>query len=451
MASKATGYQTKQGRRYKTHYRDEHGVKRTRGGFLRAGDANRWGGLLERARSLGLARAFLDLGDDWGHLLDVDSNEELRSRLEHKATDTLHAFMLDYFRLDAPQLAASTFTNYLGVYNRHIRAREGNTPLHEFEQSAPVTRLLGALTAAGVGRPTRDLAKAVLSAALSWGVENGRLSANGAQLMRRGSRRRSARVSQRAVSRESWEARSAARRAWALEPGAFWALHAGALARTGCTRVQLHRLGVLLTLEYGLGLRPQEALGATFRQLSKRKFRVTQVLTQAVTESGKKELRVIGAAKTAGAVRSTDCAEWVAREVAAWKAMLGDLGLPNGPDDFIIPGEHADGHYSWAQYQNLSRDLRSAARAATKSDAEEAYLERATHYSLRRGHISLRVLAGEDVKRIADDCGTSTQMIHRHYLHELDLRDDMPDGFTFESAVSLARKASGGPGLRAVS
>jgi hypothetical protein len=76
-----------------------------------------------------------------------------------------------------------------------------------------------------------------------------------------------------------------------------------------------------------------------------------------------------------------------------------------------------------------------------------AFLRKATPYSLRRGHISLRVLAGEDIKRIADDCGTSTAMIHRHYLHELDMRHEQPAGLNFDAVVEAARR--GIRGLRA--
>jgi hypothetical protein len=63
----------------------------------------------------------------------------------------------------------------------------------------------------------------------------------------------------------------------------------------------------------------------------------------------------------------------------------------------------------------------------------------ATPYSLRRGHISLRVLAGED-RRIADECGTSTAMIHRHCLHELDRRHELPSGVSFDRAVRDAMR-----------
>jgi hypothetical protein len=70
-----------------------------------------------------------------------------------------------------------------------------------------------------------------------------------------------------------------------------------------------------------------------------------------------------------------------------------------------------------------------------------SFLTGVTPYSLRRGHISLRVLAGEDINRIADDCGTSTAMIHRHYLYELDMRHEQPEELSFDGAVQTARRS----------
>jgi len=32
-------------------------------------------------------------------------------------------------------------------------------------------------------------------------------------------------------------------------------------------------------------------------------------------------------------------------------------------------------------------------------------------------------------------------MIHRHYLHELDMRHELPDGFSFDGAVQDARRS----------
>jgi phosphohistidine phosphatase SixA len=95
---------------------------------------------------------------------------------------------------------------------------------------------------------------------------------------------------------------------------------------------------------------------------------------------------------------------------------------------------------SLEQQHNFIRDIKACARVAAARDADLSFLQKVTPYSLRRGHISLRVLAREDIKRIADDCGTSTAMIHRHYLYELDVRDELPDDFSFDGAVEAARR-----------
>jgi hypothetical protein len=115
--------------------------------------------------------------------------------------------------------------------------------------------------------------------------------------------------------------------------------------------------------------------------------------------------------------------------------------LPAGDDDFIIPGTAPDGHYTLEQQHNFIRDIKACGRIAAERNSDMAFLTKATPYSLRRGHISLRVLAGEDIKRIADDCETSTAMIHRHYLHELDMRHEQPAGLSFDGAIQAARRA----------
>jgi hypothetical protein len=122
-------------------------------------------------------------------------------------------------------------------------------------------------------------------------------------------------------------------------------------------------------------------------------------------------------------------------------ARLLEVGLGASDDDFIIPGAAPDGHYTLEQQHNFIRDIKLCGRVAAARDARVAFLTKATPYSLRRGHISLRVLAGEDIKRIADDCGTSTAMIHRHYLYELDMRHEQPTDFSFDGAVLAARRA----------
>ncbi|HKE81907.1 MAG TPA: hypothetical protein VKB54_21500 [Solirubrobacteraceae bacterium] len=132
---------------------------------------------------------------------------------------------------------------------------------------------------------------------------------------------------------------------------------------------------------------------------------------------------------------------WLYQQLCDWRARLIARGLMAGDEAFIIPGASADGHYTLEQQHNFIRDIKACGRDAAARDHEMTFLKKTTPYSLPRGHISLRVLAGEDIKRIADDCGTSTAMIHRHYLHELDMRHEQSEGFSFDGAVEAALRA----------
>jgi hypothetical protein len=189
-------------------------------------------------------------------------------------------------------------------------------------------------------------------------------------------------------------------------------------------------------------LRPQELFGATFRQASRARFRVEQVLTKAKRAAGSSKPvgRIVAAAKTAEGVRTMTMRPWLLEELLEWRTRLENLGLPDGDDDFIIPGAAPDGHYTLEQQHNFIRAIKSCGRVAAERDPDVSFLKKVTPYSLRRGHISLRVLAGEDIKRIADECGTSTAMIHRHYLHELDMRHEQPDDVGCDGAVQAARR-----------
>lgn len=428
MARSATSYETKNGRRWRIGYSDEHGVERTRGGFIRRGHATEWFRHLEQARSAGRLREFLD----------ADAG------LAGERVETLHDFMLDWFRLDAgPELAAATAINYLHVYNKHVRPLAGHRPLEQFELPGPVTELLGQMAAAGVGQPTRDNARKVLSSAFGWGVEMGRLRANGARSIRR-NRRRSRRLSGGEASPVGHHETAERRKAWAISPEAFAALHRGALDRRtpGRPLWMPARDAISVSMLYGLGLRPQELFGATFRQVSRGRFRVAQVLTKAMGPAGSSKPvgRIIAAAKTADGVRTMAMRAWLHEELREWRSCLVAEGFPAGDDDFIIPGAAPDGHYTLEQQHNFIRDIKACGRVAATRDPDLSFLMKVTPYSLRRGHISLRVLAGEDIKRIADDCGTSTAMIHRHYLYELDMRHELPDDFSFDRAVETARR-----------
>jgi hypothetical protein len=160
MARAPKSYETKQGRRWRIGYRDDHGIERTRGGFLRQSHASDWHRRLEQARSQGSLRQFLD----------ADAG------LPAEHVETLHDFMVDWFRLDAaPELATATAIAYLHVYNKHLRPLVGHRPLEEFELPGPVTEVLGQMAAKGAGQATRANARKVLSSAFGWGVEMGRM------------------------------------------------------------------------------------------------------------------------------------------------------------------------------------------------------------------------------------------------------------------------------------
>jgi integrase len=428
MARTPKSYETKHGRRWRIGYRDEQGVERTRGGFLRQGHASDWYRRLEQARSQGRLKEFLD--EDAGLLAGQ--------------AETLHDFMVDWFRLDAaPELATATAITYLHVYNKHLRPLAGHRSLEAFEMPGPVTEVLGQMAAAGVGQATRDRARKVLSSAFGWGVEMGRMRANGARSVRR-NRRRSRRVSAPEARPLGHREGAARRKAWALAPDAFAALHRGALDRRtpGRPRWMPERDAIAISLLYGLGLRPQELFGATFRQQSRERFRVG-----ADPYEGHRPVRQADWPRDRrgedrrGRTHDGDAALAVRGASRDWRAQLVDVGLPAGDDDFIIPGAAPDGHYTLEQQHNFIRDVKACGRVAAGRDPDLAFLEKATPYSLRRGHISLRVLAGEDIKRIADDCGTSTAMIHRHYLHELDMRHELPEDYSFDGAVHAALRA----------
>ena len=124
-------------------------------------------------------------------------------------------------------------------------------------------------------------------------------------------------------------------------------------------------------------------------------------------------------AKTEGSHRPAPLLPRTAAVLRWWRETAVETGLPGGRDDFIFPGAAPDGHLTrHQQHQWPARCFKPAALAASQSE-QHAYLAEATPYSCRRGHVAPRLATGEDIARVAEDCGTSTEMIHRHYLQAL--------------------------------
>ena len=124
------------------------------------------------------------------------------------------------------------------------------------------------------------------------------------------------------------------RKAWALSPEAFAELHRGAPDRRTPGRPiwMPYRDAIAMSMLYGLGLRPQGLVGATFRQESRRSFRVTQVPTKAAGAqgSGKAIARILAAAKTADGVRTMAMRPWLYQELAEWRDRPRSLDFPRG-------------------------------------------------------------------------------------------------------------------------
>jgi hypothetical protein len=171
------------------------------------------------------------------------------------------------------------------------------------------------------------------------------------------------------------------------------------------------------------------------------RFRVVQVLTKSGAVSGSSNLdaSIITAAKTTEGVRTMTMCPWLFAELLEWRAQLEAGVCPSAMTTSSCRGLR-DGHYTIDQQRNFIRDIKACGRVAAERDSDVAFLKTVTPYSLRRGHISPRVLTGEDIKRITDECGTSTAMAHRHYLHDLDMRHELPDDFSFDHAVRAARR-----------
>ncbi len=66
-----------------------------------------------------------------------------------------------------------------------------------------------------------------------------------------------------------------------------------------------------------------------------------------------------------------------------------------------------------------SRYFKPTVKALAESRSDLADLATATPYSLRRGGISARQ-RGENAQSVAEQCGTSLEMLSRHYSYEID-------------------------------
>jgi integrase len=380
---------------------------------------------------------------------------------------TVEHLLLDWFAHDADPilsggLARSTFDSLRAVASRHIlgnlKDNRGNivghvpygigaVPAAELETAGRIRRWLDDMRAASVSEPTVKRAWTVLSSAQSWAVERDDYpnQANGCKLIDRNrTRRRSSRSGRRASQRGgAGSGKADGRRqrnlaAWALSPVAVELIRVRLLERPKAMPILALRDATFVSAQYQLACRNQEIWGLIWSGIHWENIDLLEVLSNGEIEEG----------KTSGSKRSVPTPRLLWGDFEGWKVALGKAGFPTGPDDFVFPGDlareghgHSAGHMTKNQAKKWGgRSFTRAARAVEKEYPREHPIGEATPYSLRRGGISLRIRAGEDRQVIAKDCGTSVEVIDRHYSFAIeDLRHSGPRPAEVEREA--ARKA----------
>jgi integrase len=286
------------------------------------------------------------------------------------------------------------------------------------------------MRAAGVSKAMEIKAWTVMSAALSWAAEDEHWSieANGCRVMQRslGTRRRK---SPSAVKRQAGRKEQTSTAAWALSPLAVERIRLVMGERTE-QRGELFaaRDATAVAIQYGLGMRNQEIWALVFGDLAGRRAVVREVLSSGTLDvRGKTH-------KSTGRQRNPPIDEFLKADLEAWQHVLDKHGFPTAKTDFILRGD-LDGHGAASGHMTASQTHAWGARyltpavniVAARWPEEHGDIIGATPYSLRRGIISLRIRAGEDRQVIAEECGTSVQMLEDSYSFVLkELADEGP-------------------------
>lgn len=431
-------YVAKSGARsYFVGFYDHEGSERTRS-FPTAKAANEWMDDYVKAERRGpdSLRRFL---------LDLDAREA------NAATEarTIGEVIQLYFAFNAPDtadgLATSTFRTYTASAKRHLLGHEGaikgirvepaeyavrfaSEPIGLFNHASAPRALREAMKRDRVGQSARAHAWRTLSAVLSWAAQSDlvpEIQTNGCLLANEkvGNRRKSVRgrLGRTTVRRRGEEIQS-----WALAPMAVEFIRAEMLARAvGARRPLLaYRDATLVSIQFGLGLRNQEVYGLRWSSLGAECARVIEVLSwNQLDEWAKTEHATGRAAKVPSLLRE---------DLAWWQARLRDAGYPTRGVDFIIPGDLANEEFGIRDRQTGACHMSSnqakkwgprylALAVSAVADSRDGYvnLRGATPYALRRGGISLR-LRSEDAQSVAEQCGTSLEMLSQHYSYEID-------------------------------
>jgi hypothetical protein len=380
-------------------------------------------------------------------LLDLDAQEA-----NAMGGRTLGEVVELYFALDADPaleggLAPQTFAGYRTCANCHILGHPIRNSSREVVGRAGYARWLAIqpasafnephtprqwrdqMRAAGKSQALRKEAWKVLSAVLSWAAgshEIPEIHTNGCLLAneRTTNRRRSIRAG--ATGRgSSGRRRSSQTPSWALSPQAVEAIRNEMLIRVGEGRdaILAHRDATIASLQYGLGARNQEVWGLRWMSVTETFAEIVEVVSWGELDEFGKTLH--------STERRTAVPSVLWEDLCGWRAALRAWGHPARDVDFIIAGDLGGArwgvtdrvtgacHLSHNQCKKWGAKFFGPAVTNVAERAEFADIAGATPYSMRRGGISVRLRA-EDAQTVASECGTSLQMLDKHYAFAID-------------------------------
>lgn len=388
-------------RRYSVGYVDERGRQRTKGGFRRrrgAGGSENWIARYRVAKDQGRTalREFLD------------TEVRGKSQPAPHTLDHVAAMWLDSSHPDRPDgLAVNTYRSYIHTYRKHIRPLLGEKPIDEFERPTHIAELRSALVSTSAGGPTVTRAVRVLSACLSWAVENDYLAFNGSRLTAQ-SRRRSSRTARR--GRANTESTPLQRRSWALTPRAAACIVSELKYAPAGSNLLRERDATIASVQFLTGCRNQDLFGLRWGHITSSSIEFEDVVSAGAITAG----------KVAGSERAFPLNPTLSQALHEWRSALRMKGTAMGDDDFVFPGAAPAGHWSETQMKQWPRRrFRPACQRAEVQASDVGQVADATPYALRRGHISYRLRNGDDIAAVARQCGTSVQMLVRHYWREV--------------------------------
>lgn len=392
-------------------------------------------------------------------LLDLDAKERNAEEAGLLIGEVVQLYLAHNEPSQEEGLAPATYKQYRLIAERQLLGHPGWTRDHQRElpphghaqrlaltpasalNEPQVARVLwDEMLRAKVARSARHRARLVLSAVAAWAATtslvpevhtNGVLLANEQRLSRRRSARRGgAGVTWRGRRRHGAEAAS-----WALSALAVEHIRADQLRAQGNGRPPLlaERDAMATGLQFGLSCRNQEVWGLRWGGVAGGRMHIEEVVSWGLLDEG----------KTYGSTpRTTRMPGLLVEDLERWRELLAGHGVAVRDCDFIIPGDLAGARYGLREAPDdgchLTRAqaaqwgpkrFRPAVRSVAASVPGLSDIAAATPYSLRRGGITAR-LRSEDSQVVARECGTSLEMLDKHYSFALeDYKDKGPQPF----------------------